>query len=68
MEFIEYTTVTNDRWDLIAYKMYGDASLYEQIIRANPEVLVTPVLPPGLVLNIPVLEIKKELPLPSWMQ
>lgn len=66
-EYIEYITKEADRWDLIAYEFYGDPMLYEPIIVANPDVPILPVLPSGLKLKIPVIEIKDVLEeLPPW--
>lgn len=65
-EYYSYITKDNDRWDLIAYKFYNDATRYEPIINANPDVDITPILKSGLKLKIPVLDksetIKFELP------
>lgn len=43
-EFYNYVTKDNDRWDLIAYKFYNDSTKYEIIIKANPDIPITPVL------------------------
>lgn len=70
-EVIEHITRTNDRWDLLAWEYYGDATLYERIIAANPEVMISPVLPPGIRLVIPVLEDADVIAaeeLPPWKQ
>lgn len=69
MATVTYTCVEGDRWDLIAYKAYGDASRYNEIIQANP-VIISGTLPAGLVINIPILEgptanIPSDL-LPPW--
>lgn len=65
-EYYSYITKDNDRWDLIAYKFYNDATRYEPIINANPDVDISPILKSGLKLKIPVLDksetIKFELP------
>lgn len=65
-EYYSYITKDNDRWDLIAYKFYNDATRYEPIINANPDVGISPILKSGLKLKIPVLNesetIKFELP------
>ena len=68
MEYYEYITKDNDRWDLIAYEFYSDATLYEPIIKANPDIPITPTLPAGLNLQIPILEDKEEIEfiLPPW--
>ena len=65
-EYYSYITKDNDRWDLISYKFYKNPTLYEQIIKANPDVKIDPILNAGIKLTIPVLEetqtIKFELP------
>ena len=64
-----YKTQQNDRWDKIAYKFYGDVFRPSPIIEANPDVAITPILPAGITLMIPILEneTKKE-GLPIWKQ
>lgn len=68
MEFYEYVTKDGDRWDLIAYEFYADSTLYEPIITANPEVPITPILPSGIKLKIPVLGNNQQIQfeLPPW--
>lgn len=56
MEYIEYITKEGDRWDLIAYQMYGSAYDYQRILEANPEYKDYVVLPAGLVLKIPIID------------
>lgn len=70
MDSIQITTVGNQRWDQIALDMYGKADLFEDIIRANPEIPITTHLPDGVALKIPVLDsvsvkLNEEL-LPPW--
>lgn len=63
-----YITKNGDRWDLIAYKSYGDATMIDIIIAANPGVSVDPVLKEGITLNIPIVDepdVDKSL-LPPW--
>ncbi|MQL48744.1 hypothetical protein GEA64_12545 [Photorhabdus khanii] len=56
MMFLEYITKDGDRWDLLAHHYYGDPLGYARIIAANPHVAVTPVLPSGIVLLIPIID------------
>lgn len=56
MEFLVYTTQEGDRWDLIAWNMYGDPTLYEDLIRYNPTVAADPILAGGVQLKIPIIE------------
>ena len=63
-----YTTKQGDRWDLIAWKAYGDTSRLKDIIAANPTVPIWAVLPAGLQMQIPVIS-QAELDttnLPPW--
>jgi phage tail protein X len=53
---VEYTTREGDRWDLIAWRMYGDPDAIGPIIAANPAVPIRPLLEGGLRLVIPVRE------------
>lgn len=69
-EYLEYKTLGGERWDQIADKFYGDALLYEPIVRANPYVSITAELETGIILNIPILNQEElnfgEGGLPSW--
>ncbi len=67
-EFYSYITKQNDRWDLIAYKFYNNPFLYEDIIKANPNVEVEPILKEGISLKIPVKESTNTISfeLPPW--
>jgi len=68
-----HITTAGERWDLIAWHYYGDAHRYAPLIAANPHVPITPALPAGIRLNIPVLArqsgttIHKQ-GLPPWMR
>lgn len=68
MKFTEYTTVEGDRWDLIAYRAYGDPGRVDGIIRSNPGLAVNGLLPAGITLQIPVIpeETANETILPPW--
>tara|TARA_R110000782_G_scaffold123923_3_gene215424 strand:- start:868 stop:1089 length:222 start_codon:yes stop_codon:yes gene_type:complete len=67
---VEYITNDGDRWDTIAFKAYGDATLVNGIIEANTAISIVPVLPAGIRIVVPILElgeiqIDSEL-LPPW--
>jgi phage tail protein X len=73
MEFLSYTTKDGDRWDaLSAYFYGGDPEAFERIVAANPTVMILPILPGGLTLRIPTLDlatVQATLPasqLPPW--
>lgn len=68
--FVEYVTKQGDRWDTIAFKAYGDASLVNGLIEANPTIVISPILEAGTRVIVPILEqgdiqIDSEL-LPPW--
>nr|DAK09400.1 MAG TPA: tail protein [Caudoviricetes sp.] len=67
-EFYSYITRDGDRWDMISQKYYSNPNLYEEIIKANPEVPIEPVLEAGIKLKIPVLEESEtiQFELPPW--
>jgi phage tail protein X len=66
--YISYTTQVNDRWDLLAWRFYGDATQYGPIIQANPAVPVVGVFGAGVELQIPILQIATDVSnnLPPW--
>ena len=68
--FLIHITKEGERWDLLAYRYYGNAMEFERIIATNPHVPITPVLNSGLVLSIPVIEKADTLieDLPPWLQ
>lgn len=67
-EFYSYITKDNDRWDSISYKFYNNPNLYEEIIKANPNIAKEPVLESGINLKIPILDKNKtiQFELPPW--
>lgn len=70
MSVVNYTTKDGDRWDIVAYRAYGDAMLFMDIVKANPKVPIYPDLPSGIILNIPVREREEVVTtnLPPWKQ
>lgn len=68
--FLPYTTSANDRWDLIAYQMYGDVHKMSMLIEVNNHVPIYDVFPAGVLLNIPVLNTEEIIidsaKLPPW--
>lgn len=67
--YLNHITTEGERWDLLAYRYYGNALLYERIVAANPHVPLTPTLPSGLTLSIPLIE-QQDLSedLPPWLR
>jgi len=67
--FITHLTTQGETWDRIAHRYYGNAYRYRAIIAANPHVPITPSLPAGITLNIPVLAAQPDTSnLPPWMR
>jgi len=48
-----YSTVQGDRFDLIAYKIFGDRGMTDKIMNANRPCLGYYIFPAGVALNIP---------------
>jgi phage tail protein X len=67
-QYIAHITSTGERWDLLAWTYYGDASLYSPIIMANPLIPIEPVLEAGLEIAIPLLQVSQSAAanLPPW--
>ena len=49
-----YTTVQGDMWDSIAYKCYGDETLWWRIMESNPKYKTPLDIKPGDLLLIPL--------------
>lgn len=66
--FITHVTAAGERWDLLAWKFYGDPAEYNPIIFANPAVPIEPVLDQGLTIVIPVSQVSNAITqnLPPW--
>jgi len=52
---VQYTTGPSDRWDLVAWRVYGDPTQINAVIMANPVVPISPVLPQGVPLYCPLI-------------
>jgi phage tail protein X len=53
-EFILHITTAGERWDLLAWRYYGDATDYSPIIMANPNVPIEPVFDAGISIAVPL--------------
>lgn len=57
-ESFEYRTKEGDRWDLLAWEFYGDASRFGPILSANSEIPFDTVIEAGITLYIPLLQVE----------
>lgn len=73
-EYFDHITTLGDRWDLIAYKYYGDATRIIPLLRANPNIIgdintPTPLIfKKGVIIRVPAID-KTEIQasqLPPW--
>jgi len=55
-QFILHITRAGERWDLLAWRYYGDATDYSPIIMANPNVPIEPVFDAGISIAVPIQE------------
>jgi phage tail protein X len=53
-QFILHITKAGERWDLLAWRYYGDPTDYSPIIMANPTVPIEPVFDAGFSIAIPI--------------
>lgn len=68
-KYYMYKTKYGDRWDSIAVKFRGDTFDYADIIEANPQVAVKPMLDEGIEIRIPIKDDNTETKgLPIWKQ
>ncbi len=55
-QFILHITTAGERWDLLAWQYYGNATDYSPIIMANPNVAIEPVFDAGISIAVPILQ------------
>lgn len=67
-QLLTHITAAGERWDLVAWKYYGDPTLYGPIVMANPDISIEPVFEVGLTIMIPVLQKSNatSVSLPPW--
>ena len=65
----EYVTVQGDRWDAIAFRLWGDEHLMDRLVAVNLEYMDVLEFPAGVRLRVPDGVSGKELEqeLPPWM-
>jgi phage tail protein X len=69
-QFIPHITVAGERWDTLAWRYYGDASLFGPIIHTNPQIPIEAVFEAGLTIEVPLLlvnpTVQNSADLPPW--
>ena len=67
-QFILHITRAGERWDLLAWRFYGDPTDYGRIIVANPDVAIEPVFDAGIRIAVPIVQKSTTLgvDLPPW--
>ena len=67
-QYIAHLTTAGERWDLLAWTYYGDATLYSPIIMANPLIAIEAVFEAGVSIAIPLLQVSQSgsANLPPW--
>lgn len=55
-EYLQHIVSDGDRWDSLAYRYYGDATAYEQIIADNSHLPITATLSAGDIVLIAIID------------
>lgn len=63
---VKYTTIQGDKFDMLAYRAYGDEFKSHHIIQANPEYADVLVFEAGIELTIPIISKEAAATLPPW--
>lgn len=65
--FKTYKTQENDTWDLIAFKIFGDAKYTSHLLKVNSALTKVVFFPGGVLLKLPeVKEIEGDVP--PWVK
>jgi len=67
-QYILHISKAGERWDLLAWRYYGDPTDYQMIIMANPGIAIDPVFEAGLSLAVPIVQKSTvaSVDLPPW--
>ena len=57
---LKHTVTAGERWDTLAWRYYGNPFAYGKLIEANPALNITPVLPSGATVLIPLLSVAEQ--------
>ena len=53
-QYTQYVCANGDMWDSIAYRLYGDESMFPEIMKANRTYARVLTFEGGEVLNVPI--------------
>lgn len=71
-QFIQHITRAGERWDTLAWKYYGNATLITPIIQTNPLIPIMAVFDAGLTIGVPILVVDDSVAtaadLPPWVR
>ncbi|MGI5839282.1 MAG: tail protein X [bacterium] len=65
-EYIEYTTMHGDTFDILALDLYNDEFQAHRIIQANPQYVNVLVFDAGVKLRLPIPQAEAAATLPPW--
>jgi phage tail protein X len=67
-QYIVHITKAGERWDLLAWRYYGDPTDYQTIVMANPGVAIEAVFDAGITLAVPIVQKSAvvSVDLPPW--
>ena len=65
---MEYTTVSGDTWDSIAFKLFGSEKFARQLMDHNKQHLQIVIFSSGIILKVPEITTGEstEINLPPW--
>jgi hypothetical protein len=65
---VQIVTIGGENWGYLAYKAWGDAALFPDLVAANRNIKRFDRFPQGITVNIPVKDIKPDIneDLPPW--
>lgn len=64
--FKTYKTLENDTWDLIAFRLFGNAKYTSYLLKSNPDLTKAVLFPAGVLLKIPDI-VETEGDVPPWI-
>ena len=62
-----YKTEAGDTWDLIAFKLFGNENLMQELLEENIELSEIVIFPAGVELSIPEIEKDKKRGVAPWL-